>query len=588
MRVARLQNERCSTHFGKEVVSLSKKLLILSCSGRKQVSDGLLPALFRYNGPAYQILRKHFRDYHWPQDVSVGVLSAKHGLFGILKGIENYDQRMDVATARAKETECAEVLYKWAASHDSAYVSLGKDYLPAVKPALERLGIKHEVFQGGIGEKLSKIKSFLSASQSPRRLRVDIEGGTGRFTYFLPDWDDLLDPDFDFESDSFSAPRREERNDKHCSVLMQPKQMSDGILVSLAQQGSQKGPLRRLEGTEISSLSPKPLRSHYGLTDSQYLFGDCGAFSYLNEDIPAISVDQAVALYESYGFDFGASVDHIPAQKISREGKAIELSIAERLERVDLTRRNAELFIESARRRKVQFNPVGTIQALSPDQYAQSVHHYYEMGYRHLAIGGLVPKGDAEVKSIVAAVAKAADARTRRPWIHLFGIFRPGLQDFFRELKVDSFDSATYFRKAWLRSDQNYLGADGNWYAAIRVPMTKDGRTRNRLNEMEADIEQLEKEELEVLNFLCQYDRDEVGINEVLDAVLNYDSHLARSSETKSMETKYRRTLEERPWKKCVCKFCTSLGIHMLIFRGANRNKRRGAHNTLMLHDSLY
>ena len=39
---------------------------------------------------------------------------------------------------------------------------------------------------------------------------------------------------------------------------MKPDQMSDGIRVSLAQQGSQKGPLRRLEGTEISALSLKP------------------------------------------------------------------------------------------------------------------------------------------------------------------------------------------------------------------------------------------------------------------------------------------------------------------------------------------
>ena len=30
-----------------------------------------------------------------------------------------------------------------------------------------------------------------------------------------------------------------------------------------------------------------------------------------------------------------------------------------------------------------------------------------------------------------------------------------------------------------------------------------------------------------------------------------------------------------------------SLGIHMLIFRGANRNKRRGAHNTLMLYGNV-
>ena len=106
------------------------------------------------------------------------------------------------------------------------------------------------------------------------------------------------------------------------------------------------------------------------------------------------------------------------------------------------------------------------------------------------------------------------------------------------------------FRKAWLRSDQNYLGVDGKWYAAIRVPMTRDGRTRKRLNSLNIDITQMEKEERDVLRLLCKYDRDEVGINEVLDSVIHYDSYLSRSSEKQSMESMYRRTLEERPWRK--------------------------------------
>ena len=58
---------------------------------------------------------------------------------------------------------------------------------------------------------------------------------------------------------------------------------------------------------------------------------------------------------------------------------------------------------------------------------------------------------------------KVAEDLHERPWIHLFGIYRPRLQELFRHLKVDSFDSASYFRKAWLRSDQNYLASNGQW-----------------------------------------------------------------------------------------------------------------------------
>jgi len=41
----------------------------------------------------------------------------------------------------------------------------------------------------------------------------------------------------------------------------------------------------------------------------------------------------------------------------------------------------------------------------------------------------------------------------------------------------------------------------------------------------------------------------------------------------------YRRTLEERPWERCDCPFCQKHRIHMCIWRGNNRNRRRGFHN---------
>ena len=59
---------------------LNKKLLILGCAGRKRDSDGLLPALDRYDGPSYRVVRKFLREYRWPEDVSIAVLSAEHGL----------------------------------------------------------------------------------------------------------------------------------------------------------------------------------------------------------------------------------------------------------------------------------------------------------------------------------------------------------------------------------------------------------------------------------------------------------------------------------------------------------------------------
>ena len=86
--------------------------------------------------------------------------------------------------------------------------------------------------------------------------------------------------------------------------------------------------------------------------------------------------------------------------------------------------------------------------------------------------------------------------------------------------------------------------------------MTSDGRTRSRLQEIGADIDDLEKQERRALRFLTQYDKEEVSVSEVLDAILEYDSCLARSSETSSMRAKYKRTLMDRPWRNCNCNFC--------------------------------
>ena len=49
----------------------------------------------------------------------------------------------------------------------------------------------------------------------------------------------------------------------------------------------------------------------------------------------------------------------------------------------------------------------------------------------------------------------------------------------------------------------------------------------------------------------------------------------------------YRRTLEAAPWKSCKCGICHVVGIEVMIFRGAERNKRRGFHNLAVFRRRL-
>jgi hypothetical protein len=257
--------------------------------------------------------------------------------------------------------------------------------------------------------------------------------------------------------DKFSSEERATRHEEHSITLMRPQRLCDGVLVSLAQNLGSKGLLKRVGVSAQDSLSPRSVRVHFNLGPDQWAFGDCGAFSYVSEEKPTISVEQAVALYDLYAFDLGASVDHIPVTELATPRGKIALSEQEQRRRVTLTRDNAEQFLKIHRERRARFIPVGVIQGLDAQNYAQQVGAYIEMGYRHLALGGLVPRADTEILAIVRAVQAEAKKFKDRPWLHLLGVFRRPLQPHFRELGIGGFDSASYFRKAWLCSDQNYL-----------------------------------------------------------------------------------------------------------------------------------
>ncbi len=571
-------------------LATARNLLVLGCSATKIETDGVMPALSLYDGPMFRVLRSFLRDNRWPESLSVAVLSAKFGLIGGLAQIPYYNKRMTPARAIELNPSVTACLKRFGANHQIVELVMGKQYLGTINSASAfDAGNTPRFATGGIGVKLNRLHCLLREIPHERRRPHRTLERTSRPLYFLPDWDDFLDADYNFEADAFSDPKKSNRSQEHSIALMRPYRLSDGVLVSLAQHLGTKGLLRRIGHADTESLAPKSVRAHFKLQEDQWAFGDCGAFSYLNEPEPTISVEQSVALYNLYEFDYGASVDHIPALAIVVNGKKTPLEESERKRRVHITRRNAERFLRIHHDNGASFQPVGVVQGLDAKDFSRQLGDYVDMGYTHIALGGLVPRSDAEILDIVAAVHARAKRLCVAPWIHLLGIFRPKLQSNFRRLGIRSFDSATYFRKAWLRSGQNYLGPDGSWHAAIRVPPTTDARTMRRLRESGVSERKIKNLEQKALSELNAFDRKATSLKKCLDAVLAYDSLLARD-ETKETDVyeAYRRTLEARPWESCKCPVCSSIGIHIVIFRGYNRNKRRGAHNTLHLYRQLH
>ena len=527
------------------------------------------------------------RDYNWPDELSIAVLSAKYGLIGGLAYIENYDRLMTKSRATELSQSINTTLADWSGTHSKVNFVLGKTYAGALDKRLlaKHYTRRHRVVPGGIGEKLGSLHRLLRKTGKNRRTAPSLERTQGRMMYVLPDWDDFIDPDYDYMTDTFSAELRSERNERHSVSLMRPHRICDGVLVSLAQNMGSKGLLRRVEAASVNSLAPKSIKRHFGMSVDQIAFGDCGAFSYVGEDEPTITVEQAVAVYDLYGFDIGASVDHIPVKAIPASDGMRTLSEYERRKRLKITQENASQFIAEHKSRNASFIPLGVIQGLGPVSYANQLGHYLEMGYDHIALGGLVPRTDNHIADIVRHIAKKRDELSSDPWIHLFGVFRPKLQSLFRELRISSFDSATYFRKAWLRSDQNYLGVDGQWYAAVRLRPLYDPRNQILARNSWRSLKAISQLESAARDALASNKFSKSSVKSTVEAIRQYDRALnPKLIVDEKLYEAYARTLSSRIWTKCNCRACRKLGVHVVLFRGKNRNKSRGAHNTLMLY----
>ena len=141
-----------------------QRLLVIACSQKKTLGDEPAPAIERYDGPAYRVLRKYLREF--PSDApSVLILSAKFGLIPSDHPISPYDCRLSKESAlelRPRVMESARNVLgqrTWGA----IAVCAGKDYRIALDgfEALVPPGYEFSVLQGGLGVRLTNLKKWL-------------------------------------------------------------------------------------------------------------------------------------------------------------------------------------------------------------------------------------------------------------------------------------------------------------------------------------------------------------------------------------------------------------------------------------------
>ena len=88
-----------------------------------------------------------------------------------------------------------------------------------------------------------------------------------------------------------------------------------------------------------------------------------------------------------------------------------------------------------------------------------------------------------------------------------------------------------------------------------------------------------------MLGCFRDYDTGIGGLDDVLKYLRDYER--VHDGQTDRTEI-YRKTLSDCPWKQCPCDICKQIGIHVIIFRGAERNRRRGFHNLFVFYKMLH
>ena len=410
---------------------------------------------------------------------------------------------------------------------------------------------------------------------------------------------DYVDPAFDFVGDRSPAERQPYWDDAYPHEILGYAPY-DGVLVSRGIIGDHRvkgkytaGQARRfhLVGARKFLRLDKPEHAHLAI------FGDCGAFTYVQEERPPYSAAEMAGFYDECGFTHGCSVDHIIFD-FDPAGTGMAGGTDDAKARFEITLENAEAFRGEALAMDASFKPLGVVQGWSPGSMAEAARRLVTMGYDYLAIGGMVPLKSPEIKQVLAAIRDVIPASTR---LHILGFAKADDIDGFHGFDIASFDTTSPLIRAFKDAKQNYyLPGEGlglRYFTSIRVPQAIENPKLQRAVKKGAfRAEELQRLEALALDSLRAFDRGAADIEETLHNVLVYSAPLLEEKPHEDcgdsialarLAHRYRETLTQRPWDQCQCRICREAGIDVIIFRGSNRNKRRGIHNLAIYHDHI-
>jgi hypothetical protein len=415
---------------------------------------------------------------------------------------------------------------------------------------------------------------------------------------------DTVSPKYDFLNDRQPTDRKIFWDDEFAHEHMDNAPY-DGVLISRGIVGDHK-----ISGKYSQSQSMRfrrdGARKFLRLDDPKFddlmIFGDCGAFTYVNHEKPPYSPMEILDFYEDGGFSHGCSPDHVIFQFEQKlkgmedlpdpdEARAVR-------DRFEITLENAVGFYNESVHVGQDFTPLGVIQGWSPGSMAESARRLVKMGYDYLAIGGMVP---LSIDSICVGLDAIRGLIGPHPKLHILGYGKVDQLHRIADYNITSIDTTSPMLRAFKDTRNNFFmpgeGTGIRYYSAIRIPQATENRgIKTLIRKGHFTQEYALQSEANALRALRQYDRDQSGYGETIEAVMIYSRmHMIdpKSGEAPSemkveiLQARYEEMLTEMPWKQCDCAVCRTASVEGAIFRASNRNKRRGMHNLHVFYEQL-
>lgn len=408
---------------------------------------------------------------------------------------------------------------------------------------------------------------------------------------------DFVDPEFDFIADRGAKRRRAHADDDFPHEHLESAPY-DGLLVSRAIVGDAKstGKYSEAQAMRFRREGARAfLRYPLSRFPKSMVMGDNGAFTYRDKKDPPYTIDDTLDFYQDGGFTHGCSIDHLIFDFL--EDGAKPSTDAKR--RSQITLDFARDFLPASRALGRGFTPVAVIQGWSARSMADAAVSLASMGYKYLAVGGMVP---LRIEQIEKALATIREVLPKSVKLHLLGFGKTEHLLTVRKYGVASFDTTSPLLRAFKDGKRNYysIGKNGDllYYTAVRIPQAidNDKLTRNA-RRGRLDQENLIRLEARALEGVRKFAARRLKVESAVEAVIEYGRYALwdeRASEVRNearlaeLRQAYIRTLGDRPWENCGCRVCRETGVEALIFRSSNRNKRRGIHNLHVFYAHLH